>query len=208
MTLDKMLASLFPNGHDVKKTMASFSARRRCDPAPRPSSSASRTGPPLASTRPSGCPDTSWIPSRKGGPILVLVDSDSQRMSKRDEMLGLNEYLAHLAKSLMLRGFAQPADHRPSVRPLGRGRAARHGTGNPGAGGFAGCRACSDGSAFDGEVTKLSIEALQEKAKSISCVCPGSFKSCPDGRCSDHLERCCLTCRPVGSAAWQLTELA
>jgi malonate decarboxylase gamma subunit len=35
-------------------------------------------------------------------PILVLIDSDSQRMSRRDELLGLNEYLAHLAKCLML----------------------------------------------------------------------------------------------------------
>ena len=31
----------------------------------------------------------------------MLVDSDSQRMSKRDELLGLNEFLAHLAKSLI-----------------------------------------------------------------------------------------------------------
>ncbi|HWW21083.1 MAG TPA: biotin-independent malonate decarboxylase subunit gamma [Steroidobacteraceae bacterium] len=35
-------------------------------------------------------------------PILVLIDSGSQRMSRRDELLGLNEYLAHLAKCLML----------------------------------------------------------------------------------------------------------
>ncbi len=40
---------------------------------------------------------------RRGGetPILVLVDGDSQRMSKRDELLGLNECLAHLAKCLL-----------------------------------------------------------------------------------------------------------
>ena len=35
-------------------------------------------------------------------PILVLVDSGSQRMSRYDELLGLNEYLAHLAKVLLL----------------------------------------------------------------------------------------------------------
>ena len=33
-------------------------------------------------------------------PIFVLIDSDSQRMSQRDELLGLNEYLSHLAKVL------------------------------------------------------------------------------------------------------------
>ena len=31
----------------------------------------------------------------------MLVDSDSQRMSKRDELLGLNEFLSHLAKVLI-----------------------------------------------------------------------------------------------------------
>ncbi|MFE1599811.1 biotin-independent malonate decarboxylase subunit gamma [Methylobacterium sp. ID0610] len=38
----------------------------------------------------------------EGTPILVAIDSDSQRMSRRDELLGLNEYLAHLAKTLLL----------------------------------------------------------------------------------------------------------
>jgi malonate decarboxylase gamma subunit len=39
----------------------------------------------------------------RGGenPIFVLVDSGSQRMSKRDELLGLNEFLGHLAKCLI-----------------------------------------------------------------------------------------------------------
>ena len=46
------------------------------------------------------------VRSGKKAPILVLVDSDSQRMTRRDELLGLNEYLAHLAKALLL------ADHR------------------------------------------------------------------------------------------------
>ncbi len=34
-------------------------------------------------------------------PLLLLLDCDSQRMSRRDELLGLNEYLAHLAKCLI-----------------------------------------------------------------------------------------------------------
>jgi malonate decarboxylase gamma subunit len=33
-------------------------------------------------------------------PIVMLIDSGSQRMSRRDELLGINEYLAHLAKAL------------------------------------------------------------------------------------------------------------
>ena len=35
-------------------------------------------------------------------PILAMVDTQGQRMARRDEMLGLNEYLAHLAKCLLL----------------------------------------------------------------------------------------------------------
>ena len=35
-----------------------------------------------------------------GRPILMLVDTQGQRLSRRDELLGLNGYLAHLAKCL------------------------------------------------------------------------------------------------------------
>jgi malonate decarboxylase gamma subunit len=35
-------------------------------------------------------------------PIIVLVDTSSQSMTRRDELLGLNEYLAHLYKSFAL----------------------------------------------------------------------------------------------------------
>ncbi len=37
-----------------------------------------------------------------GAPLVVLVDTQSQKMARRDELLGLNEYLAHLSKSLAL----------------------------------------------------------------------------------------------------------
>ncbi|MCQ8242471.1 biotin-independent malonate decarboxylase subunit gamma [Rhizosaccharibacter radicis] len=37
-----------------------------------------------------------------GAPLLMLVDTQSQKMARRDELLGLNEYLAHLSKSLAL----------------------------------------------------------------------------------------------------------
>ena len=44
--------------------------------------------------------------ARDSTPILLLVDSASQRMSRRDELLGLNEYLAHLAKALIVAELA------------------------------------------------------------------------------------------------------
>ena len=37
-----------------------------------------------------------------GQPIVVLLDGKSQKMRRRDEMLGLNEYLAHLTKCFTL----------------------------------------------------------------------------------------------------------
>jgi malonate decarboxylase gamma subunit len=44
-----------------------------------------------------------------GRPILTLVDSRGQRMSKRDEVLGLNGYLGHLAACVEV---ARQAGHR------------------------------------------------------------------------------------------------
>lgn len=40
------------------------------------------------------------VRNHPGRPILMLVDTQGQRMSRRDEMLGINGYLAHLAKCL------------------------------------------------------------------------------------------------------------
>jgi malonate decarboxylase gamma subunit len=107
------------------------------------------------------------------GPILVLVDSDSQRMSKRDELLGLNEYLAHLAKCLI---YADMQGH-PTVGLL---------YGHTAAGAFlATALATRVLVALPGanpevmdlpsmsRVTKLSIDVLKEKAKSTPVFAPG-----------------------------------
>ena len=107
------------------------------------------------------------------GPILVLVDSDSQRMSKRDELLGLNEYLAHLAKCLILADL----EGRPTIGIL---------YGHTAAGAFiATALATRALVALPGaepevmdlhsmaRVTKLSIETLQEKARGTPVFAPG-----------------------------------
>lgn len=44
----------------------------------------------------------SVIRNHPGRPILLLVDTQGQRLSRRDELLGLNGYMAHLAKCLEL----------------------------------------------------------------------------------------------------------
>ncbi|MFF2324290.1 biotin-independent malonate decarboxylase subunit gamma (plasmid) [Agrobacterium tumefaciens] len=106
-------------------------------------------------------------------PILLLVDTSSQRMSRRDELLGLSEYLAHLAKSLLL---AEVSGHR-TIGLLYGGSAA---------GAFiATALACGTLVALPGahpqvmdlpsmaRVTKLPIDVLKEKAKATPVFAPG-----------------------------------
>ncbi|MCJ2033252.1 biotin-independent malonate decarboxylase subunit gamma [Methylobacterium sp. J-068] len=113
--------------------------------------------------------------ARAGGgtPILVLVDSDSQRMSRRDELLGLNEYLAHLAKALLL----ADAQGHPTIGLL---------YGHSAAGAFiATALATRVLAALPGahpsvmdlpsvaRVTKLPLEKLEAMARSTSVFAPG-----------------------------------
>ncbi|RUX07198.1 biotin-independent malonate decarboxylase subunit gamma [Mesorhizobium sp. M8A.F.Ca.ET.059.01.1.1] len=106
-------------------------------------------------------------------PVLFLVDSGSQRMSRRDELLGLSETLAHLAKALWL---AERAGHR-TVGLLYGGSAA---------GAFiATALACGSLVALPSawpevmdlpsmaRVTKLPIDLLKEKAASTPVFAPG-----------------------------------
>ena len=102
MTLDEILASLFPDGHDVKPDhgVVFGSASLRSGHRALVIGVADRT--------PVGVDEAIRLSAHVldslghgSGPIFVLVDSDSQRLSKRDELLGLNEFLAHLAKSLI-----------------------------------------------------------------------------------------------------------
>jgi malonate decarboxylase gamma subunit len=112
---------------------------------------------------------------RRGGdtPIVVLVDSGSQRMSKRDELLGLNEYLAHLAKSLLLasqRGHRTVGllyGHTAAGAFIATALATRVLVALPGA----------EPEVMDlpsmSRVTKLSLEVLEEKATSTAVFAPG-----------------------------------
>jgi malonate decarboxylase gamma subunit len=107
------------------------------------------------------------------GPILLLLDCGSQRMSRRDELLGLNEYLAHLIKALLL---AEAAGH-PSVGLL---------YGHAAAGAFIATGLTTSILAalpqavpevMDlpsmARVTKLSLESLQSKAATTPVFAPG-----------------------------------
>src|SRR5258708_24782903 len=102
MTLDDMLASLFPEGHDVRNDNGVLLGSGPL----RGGGRAVVIG--IADRIAVGVDEAIRLSrhvlnamERGGtGPILVLADSDSQRMSKRDELLGLNEFLAHLAQCL------------------------------------------------------------------------------------------------------------
>lgn len=175
MTLAEILASLFPQGHDVRLEGGLLSGRGK-----------RRDGGDMFvigvdGRLPVGIEQAVWL-SRKvlncvesgsNDPILVLVDSDSQRMSKRDELLGISEFLAHLAKCLI---YADAHGH-PTIGLL-YGRSA--------AGAFiATALATRALLALPGaepvvmdlpsmsRVTKLPLDVLQEKAKSTPVFAPG-----------------------------------
>ncbi|WP_027525922.1 biotin-independent malonate decarboxylase subunit gamma [Bradyrhizobium sp. Ec3.3] len=111
MTLDDILASLFPNGSDVE-TVGPMIAGKALLPDGRLIHVLGITqGQPLGVEEAIALAERviEIIATRDRTPILLLVDSASQRMSKRDELLGLSEYLSHLAKALLV---AEAEGHR------------------------------------------------------------------------------------------------
>lgn len=174
MTLDDILASLFPDGHEVRhdKGVLLGSATLRSGDKMLVLGVADLTALGVdEAIRLSGHVLASI--GRDSGPILVLVDSDSQRMSKRDELLGLNEFLAHLAKVLIHADMnGRPTigllyGHSAAGALLATGLATRVLVGLPGA-----HPAVMDLPSM-AKVTKLSMEALEEKAKSTPVFAPG-----------------------------------
>ena len=174
MTLDDILASLFPDGHEVRNDggVIAGSATLRSGGRMLVIGVADRTALGVdEAIRLSGHVLESI--DRETGPILVLVDSDSQRMSKRDELLGLNEFLAHLAKVLIHADMnGRPTigllyGHSAAGALLATGLATRVLVGLPGA----------EPAVMDllsmARVTKLSMEALEQKAKSTPVFAPG-----------------------------------
>ena len=106
-------------------------------------------------------------------PILVLIDSSSQRMSRRDELLGLNEYLAHLAKALLL---AEVGGHR-TVGLLYGGSAAGAFIATALSAGVLAALPGAHPAVMDlpsmARVTKLPIEVLKAKAEATAVFAPG-----------------------------------
>ncbi|MCJ9736236.1 biotin-independent malonate decarboxylase subunit gamma, partial [Bradyrhizobium sp. PRIMUS42] len=111
MTLDEILTSLFPHGSKIE-TSGAMLAGRAVLPGGGPIHVLGVThGQPLGVDEAIVLAGRvlEIVKTKDRAPILFLVDSASQRMSKRDELLGLSEYLSHLAKSLLL---AEAEGHR------------------------------------------------------------------------------------------------
>lgn len=186
MRLAEILDGLFPLGHDVVLDRGLIFGRGVITAPGVIAGVGVRPGRPVVAI---GCDgrlslgvdEAVWL-SRKvldviaaGGqePILVLIDSDSQRMTRRDELLGLNEFLAHLAKCLLLaeaRGHATVGllyGHTAAGAFLATALATRTLLALPGA----------DPEVMDlpsmARVTKLSIDVLRQKAQSSAVFAPG-----------------------------------
>lgn len=105
MTLDEILQALFPSGHDVKTSAAGIitgsGKRKQREPI---AVIGVANGAALGTAGVLPLAELVLRVVADGGdtPILVLADTEGQRMARRDEMRGLNEYLAHLAKCLLL----------------------------------------------------------------------------------------------------------
>jgi malonate decarboxylase gamma subunit len=175
MTLDEILTGLFPNQSDIKVTGAEV-AGNAILPGRGPIHVLGITqGAPL------GVDEAITLARRvigivKSGdraPILFLLDSASQRMSRRDELLGLNEYLAHLAKVLLL---AEAEGHR-TVGLLYGGSAAGAFIATALATGTLVALAGAHPAVMDlpsmARVTKLPIEVLKAKAEATPVFAPG-----------------------------------
>jgi malonate decarboxylase gamma subunit len=105
MTLDEMLAALFPSGHDVEIRTDGLligSGKRKGSGSIDVIGVANGVALGTEGVRPLAQRVLQVIAAGGNTPILVLIDTQGQLMRRHDEMLGLNEYLAHLAKCLLL----------------------------------------------------------------------------------------------------------
>jgi malonate decarboxylase gamma subunit len=176
MTLDDVVTSLFPSGHQVKRgPSGTLHGTAKVEGHGKVTVVGIVGGTPLGIDAAILLAEHVLAAVEAGdrAPIVFLVDTSSQNMARRDELLGLNEYLAHLAKSLAL---AAAHGHR-SVSLL---------FGHAAAGAFIGAALSSQSlvalpgaapSVMDlpsiSRVTKLPLEQLERLAKSTPIFAPG-----------------------------------
>src|ERR1700678_331145 len=176
MTLDEILKGLFPSGHDVKTSAAGLvtgTGKRKQGASITVIGVANGAALGAAGVLPLAQQVLRVVAHGGNIPILVLVDTQGQLMARREEMRGLNEYLAHLAKCLLL---ASQQGHR--TIGLEYGKAA--------AGAFLATALATDRlvglpgaepTVMDlpsmSRVTKLPLDTLKQLAKTTPVFAPG-----------------------------------
>lgn len=103
MDAGTLFDGMFPNGHAIARDGLFFSGTGTCGEttvAVIGSVDAAPIGVELAFRMAGAVLDV--VRGHPGRPILLLVDTQGQRLSHRDELLGINGYMAHLAKCLTL----------------------------------------------------------------------------------------------------------
>lgn len=175
MTLDDILTSLFPAGQEIKVADGLIFGT-----ASRPGGGTIHVlgiadGTPLGVEGALTLAGHALAVAADAGndPILVLIDSASQRMSRHDELLGLSEYLAHLAKALLL---AETRGHR-TIGLLYGGSAAGAFIATALATGTLVALPGAHPAVMDlpsmARVTKLSLDVLRAKAEATPVFAPG-----------------------------------
>ena len=176
MTLDDVVTSLFPSGHQVERgPSGTLHGSAKVEGHGKVTVVGIIGGTPLGIDAAILLAEHVLAAVEAGDrvPIVFLVDTSSQNMARRDELLGLNEYLAHLIKSLAL---AAAHGHRTASLLFG-----------PAAAGAFIATALSSQSlvALPGaapsvmdlpsisRVTKLPLEQLERLAKSTPIFAPG-----------------------------------
>ncbi|HET8541272.1 MAG TPA: biotin-independent malonate decarboxylase subunit gamma [Anaeromyxobacter sp.] len=110
MTLPELLDDLFPAGHAVRRegdVLAGTGRAARGEVAVVGTADGAEIGVEAALALAGEV--LRVVREAPGRPVLALVDTAGQRMSRRDELLGLNGYLGHLAACVEL---ARRAGHR------------------------------------------------------------------------------------------------
>jgi malonate decarboxylase gamma subunit len=176
MTLDEVLPSLFPSGHKLERgPSGTLHGTAKIEGQGDVTVVGIVSGTPLGVDSAILLADHVLAAVEAGGrtPIVFLVDTASQNMARRDELLGLNEYLAHLAKSLALAAMQGHQTvsvlfgHAAAGAFIAAGLSSESLVALPGA----------EASVMDlpsiSRVTKLPLEQLQDLAKSTPIFAPG-----------------------------------
>ncbi len=174
MTAMELLAALFPAGHSVREAGGLLSGTGRAgsvDVAVVGTAGGAEVG--VEGALELAASVLSVVRDHPGRPILALVDTGGQRMSRRDEVLGLNGYLAHLAASVEL---ARRRGHRVLGLVYGQGS-----SGSLLALGFMadevyaveGARLWVMNLPAMARVTKIPLERLEEASRTSPVLAPG-----------------------------------